>query len=182
MSTLAASRADAVEIVPQDAVIGAEVRGVDLSKPLDPETFARIEAAYDRHTVLIFRNQKLTPAQHIAFGAHFGPLEIHVLKRYLLEGHPEILLISNLVKENGEFLGLPDAGQTHPSRRIALPCSSGGGGTDSAHVSGSPRGRPPDTPQSAGIASQPFSCAPQQMNLSTSCATNNERSSLPGAF
>ena len=101
-----------IEVVPQDAPIGAEIRGVDLSKPMDPQTLARIEAAYDRHTVLIFRNQRLTPEQHIAFGSLFGPLELHVLKRYLLASHPEILLISNILKEDGDFLGLPDAGQT----------------------------------------------------------------------
>jgi taurine dioxygenase len=103
---------DRIEVIPQDAAIGAEIRGVDLSKPIDPQTLAKIEAAYDRHTVLIFRNQRLAPAQHIAFGALFGPLEIHVLKRYLLAEHPEILLSSNILKEDGDFLGLPDAGQT----------------------------------------------------------------------
>jgi taurine dioxygenase len=112
MSALAESVADDIQIIPQDAVIGAEVRGVDLSKPIDPYTFAKIEAAYDRHTVLIFRDQKLTPEQHIAFARKFGPLEIHVLKKYLLAGHPEILLISNVLKDDGDFLGLPDAGQT----------------------------------------------------------------------
>lgn len=106
------SVADTIEVVPFDAAIGAEIRGVDISKPIDPKTFAVIDAAYDRHTVLVFRNQKLTPEQHIAFGRYFGPLEIHVLKRYLLENHPEILVVSNIVKEDGEFIGLPDAGQT----------------------------------------------------------------------
>lgn len=114
MAALAASAAasGAIEIVRQDAVIGAEIRGVDLSRPLDPQTFAEIEAAYNEHTVLVFRDQRLTPEQHIAFARRFGPLEIHVLKKYLLAGYPEILLISNLVKDDGEFLGLPDAGQT----------------------------------------------------------------------
>jgi taurine dioxygenase len=105
-------RSDHPEIIPYDAAIGAEVRGVDLSKPLDDAVFARIEAAYDRHTVLVFRNQNLTPDQHIAFGRRFGPLEVHVLKRYLLPDYPEILVVSNVVRENGEFIGLPDAGQT----------------------------------------------------------------------
>jgi taurine dioxygenase len=113
MSALAhGDAAEDVRIIPQDAPIGAEVRGVDLSKPLDSRTFATIEAAYDRHTVLVFRNQTLTPAQHVAFGRNFGPLEIHVLKKYLLPGQPEILLISNIVKDDGELLGLADAGQT----------------------------------------------------------------------
>jgi taurine dioxygenase len=69
------------EIIPYDAAIGAEVCGIDLSKPLDAAVFARIEAAYDRYTVLVFRGQQLTPEQHIAFGRRFGPLETHVLKR-----------------------------------------------------------------------------------------------------
>ena len=114
MSVMAAGSvvAEDIEIIPQSAVIGAEIRGVDLSKPLARLTFAKIEQAYDRYTVLIFRDQKLTPEQHVAFGRLFGPLEIHVLKRYLLPGQPELLLISNIVKEDGKFLGLPDAGQT----------------------------------------------------------------------
>src|SRR5258708_22034006 len=103
---------DKTKITPQDAPIGAEVIGVDLSKPIDPQTFAKIEAGYDRHTVLIFRNQTLTPEQHIQFGRRFGPLEIHVLKRYLLSDYPEILVVSNVLEEDGDFLGLPDAGQT----------------------------------------------------------------------
>src|SRR4029079_11986981 len=69
MSALAASAVieDDIQVIPQDAVIGAEIGGVDLSKPLAARTFARIEAAYDRHTVLVFRDQKLTPEQHIGF-------------------------------------------------------------------------------------------------------------------
>jgi taurine dioxygenase len=100
------------EIVPYDAAIGAEVYGVDLSKPLDDAVFALIEAAYDCHTVLVFRGQRLTPEQHIAFSRRFGPLENHVLNRYLLPHHPQILVISNILGENGEFIGVPDAGQT----------------------------------------------------------------------
>lgn len=101
-----------LEIVKMDAPIGAEVRGVDLSQPLDDDTFAAIDDAYNRHTVLVFRDQKLTPEQEIAFGRRFGPLEIHVRHEYLLEGHPEILVVSNVLKPDGSFLGLPDAGQT----------------------------------------------------------------------
>jgi taurine dioxygenase len=127
------------EIIPLDAVIGAEVRGVDLSEPLDDAVFAKVEAAYDRHTVLVFRNQKLTPEQHIAFGRCFGPLEIHVLKRYLLPDHPEILVLSNIVRENSEFIGLPDAGQTwhtdtsyrtRPSRGSIPGVNDHGGGSE----------------------------------------------------
>jgi taurine dioxygenase len=101
-----------VRIRPLPAPLGASVDGVDLSTPLDSETFRQIEDAYDRHSVLVFRDQKLTPQQHIAFGRLFGPLEIHVVKKALLTDFPEILLISNVKNEAGEDIGLADAGQT----------------------------------------------------------------------
>jgi taurine dioxygenase len=101
-----------IKIEPTGAAVGAEVTGVDLSQDLAAETFSLIEEAYDRHTVLVFRDQQLTPDQHIRFGARFGPLEIHVVKKALLAGHPEILLVSNIKNDAGEDIGLSDAGQT----------------------------------------------------------------------
>ena len=58
-----------------DATLGAEVRGVDLSQPLDEEAFAEIEAAWHAHAVLIFPDQGLGDAAHIAFTRRFGRLE-----------------------------------------------------------------------------------------------------------
>ncbi|MBY0271056.1 MAG: TauD/TfdA family dioxygenase [Burkholderiales bacterium] len=99
-------------VVPLNAPIGAEIRGIDLSQDMDPELMRQIEAAYDRYSVLVFRNQRLTPEQQIRFSGFFGALEIHVLKPYLLQGHPEILVVSNIRDDEGHFIGLPDAGQT----------------------------------------------------------------------
>jgi len=101
-----------LKIIPTGAPIGAFVEGVDLSKELDAHTFAQIEDAYDRHTVLVFRGQHLTPEQHISFARRFGALEIHLAKRALLAGYPEILLVSNVKDDTGEDIGLSDAGQT----------------------------------------------------------------------
>jgi taurine dioxygenase len=109
MTAMTASR---IAIKPTDAPIGAEIIGVDLSQNLDTDTFEQIDDAYNRHTVLIFRNQTLTPEQHIRFGRRFGPLEIHVAKQALLGGYPEILLVSNVKNEAGQDIGLADAGQT----------------------------------------------------------------------
>lgn len=95
-----------------NAPIGAEVQGVDLSENLEIDVLSRIEEAYDRYSVLVFRDQQITPEQHIRFSRHFGPLEVHVLKQYLLAGHPEILVVSNVKNEAGQFLGLSDAGRT----------------------------------------------------------------------
>jgi taurine dioxygenase len=92
------------------APLGVEIAGVDLAQTLDDETFEQIREAYYRHSVIVFRDQKLTPDQQVSFSRRFGELEIHVLKQYLLPGHPEILVVSNIV-ENGRLIGLADAGR-----------------------------------------------------------------------
>ena len=93
-----------------DAPAGAEIAGVDLSKRLDEEPFNRIRNAYFEHSIIVFRSQQLTPAQQVDFSRRFGELEIHVLKQFLLPGHPEILVVSNIV-EDGRPIGLADAGR-----------------------------------------------------------------------
>ncbi|MEA9588961.1 TauD/TfdA family dioxygenase [Xanthomonas sp. WHRI 10064A] len=105
----AAVQTSGVRIVPFDAPLGAEVIGLDLSQPLDAATFARIHQAHLDHHVLVFRDQRITPAQQVDFSRRFGPLQIHVLRNFQLRGHPEVLVVSN-IKENGEPIGLGDAG------------------------------------------------------------------------
>ena len=93
-----------------DAPLGAEIEGLDLSRPLDDESFAAVRRAFlDSQGVLVLRDQRISPEQHIAFSRRFGPLMIHVLKQYLLPGHPEILLVSNVIRD-GKPVGLGDAG------------------------------------------------------------------------
>jgi taurine dioxygenase len=93
------------------APLGAEIRGLDLASPLDDGTFAEVRKCFlDSEGVLILRDQHITPEQHIAFSRRFGPLAIHVLHQFLLPGHPEILLVSNVI-ENGKPIGLGDAGR-----------------------------------------------------------------------
>lgn len=99
-----------VEVRPLTAHIGAEVLGLDLSRPLEPDQIARVQEAFGHHSVLVFRNQTITPEEHIAFSRHFGRLEIHVLTQYLLKEHPEILVLSNIL-EDGKQVGIVDAGQ-----------------------------------------------------------------------
>lgn len=98
-----------LHIRPLDAPLGAEVLGLDLSRPVEADDFARIHRAHLDHHLLVFRSQRITPAQQIAFSRRFGPLQIHVLRQFQLAGHPEILVVSNVV-ENGQPIGLGDAG------------------------------------------------------------------------
>ena len=104
-----ADSASRLEIRPFDAPCGAEVIGLDLSRPLGGDDFARIHRAHLAHHVLVFRDQDITPAQQVAFSRRFGPLQIHVLHQFGLAGHPEILVVSNIM-ENGRPIGLGDAG------------------------------------------------------------------------
>jgi len=98
------------QILPKNAPLGAEVRGIDLSESLSPGIFARIEAAFHEFGVLVFPAQKLTEAQHVQFSKLFGKLEIHVLKQYLDNGFPEIHVISNM-KVGDKPVGIADAGR-----------------------------------------------------------------------
>ncbi|MBA2964369.1 MULTISPECIES: TauD/TfdA dioxygenase family protein [Ramlibacter] len=98
-----------LEIRPLSNALGAEVLGLDLTRPLPDEDFRRIHRAHLDHHVLVFRDQRITPAQQIAFSRRFGPLQIHVLRDFQLPGHSEVLVVSN-IRENGRPIGLGDAG------------------------------------------------------------------------
>jgi taurine dioxygenase len=108
MPRLSASR-PAFTINPFGVPLGAEVVGLDLAQPLDADDFARLHRAHLDHHVLVFRDQHITPAQQVAFSRRFGALQIHVLRQFQLPSDPEVLIISN-VKENGQPIGLGDAG------------------------------------------------------------------------
>jgi len=95
---------------PLSAVLGAEVLGADLSQPMDDSLFDGLRRAWlEANGVLVFRDQHLTPDQHVAFSRRFGPLEKHVLAKYLLPGYPEIYRVSNKV-EGGVPQGREKAG------------------------------------------------------------------------
>jgi taurine dioxygenase len=100
---------NSITFTPLGNPIGAAVGGVDLSKPLDDATFAEIEDAFARWSVIVFRDQRLTPESQLAFAQRFGGLEINAFDRYALEGFPGILKVSNIV-ESGRALGYADAG------------------------------------------------------------------------
>jgi taurine dioxygenase len=101
-----------ISVVPTEAPLGAEIRGVDLSQSLDDETFSEIERAYAEREVIFFRNQKITPEQHVAFARRFGSLEIHNVQQFALKSCPEVLVLSNIKDGDGNFTGLADAGRT----------------------------------------------------------------------
>jgi taurine dioxygenase len=77
-------------VVPMTAVLGAEIRGLDLARPLAPDTLAALRRALNEHQVLFFRDQQLTPEQQIEFGRGFGELGTHPYVE-ASAAHPEVI-------------------------------------------------------------------------------------------
>jgi len=90
---------------------GARITGVDLSKPLDDNTFDQVSKAFFDNEVVFFPGQNLTPDQQIAFTRRFGVLEHHVRKEARLGDHPEIFILSNKLDAQGNAIGAMDAGR-----------------------------------------------------------------------
>jgi taurine dioxygenase len=88
----------------------AEVVGADLAR-LSEEVFGQIRKAHLEQGVLVFRDQDLTPQEHIAFSRRFGPLQVHPMMQFNLEGAPEILMVSSDRHSDGRPKGIADAGR-----------------------------------------------------------------------
>ena len=85
-------------------IIGAEIGGIDLSKPLGNQAADEIHRALAENLVIFFRDQHLTPEQHLAFGRQFGDLHIHPAAPHA-PGHKELMIIhadKDSPRANGE--------------------------------------------------------------------------------
>ena len=83
---------ETIVVEPLNPVIGAEIRGVDLSRPLGNQTFEEIHRALLEHLVVFFRDQEIDLDQQKAVGRRFGKLHIHP-SAPSPAGHPEVLVI-----------------------------------------------------------------------------------------
>jgi taurine dioxygenase len=98
--------------MPTPQGFGAEIQGVDL-RTIDDDDFSGIYRAWLSHSVLLFRGQILTDHDLIAFSNKFGGLDLAPIQesgRRFVEGHPEIYVVSNVIK-NGEPIGSLGAGE-----------------------------------------------------------------------
>ena len=79
----------APDVKPLAGGLGAEILGIDLRKPPSAAAWRRIDDAFAAHGVIFFRDQDLTPEQHVAFAGHFGPINVN---RFFtpVPGHPQI--------------------------------------------------------------------------------------------
>lgn len=89
--------------------LGATVSGIDLSQDFSDAEIAALRDAFNTHGLLLFRGQDVSPEDHVRFSRRFGELEHHVLNDALLDGLPEIYILSNL-KKDGKRVGRAGAG------------------------------------------------------------------------
>ena len=93
----------AIGLFPITSSFAAEVGDVDLSQPLSAEVLGEINSAFSKYSVLVFPDQRLSTAQHLAFARQMGPLETSISvyrKGEQLRISEELADVSNLSPEN----------------------------------------------------------------------------------
>lgn len=93
-----AEPSDDLDIRPLSSALGAEIHGLDLSRALSNSQFAAIRETYRRYGVIFFRDQELTPEQHIAFARRWGEINVNRFFKPV-EGYP---MIAEVRKEPGQ--------------------------------------------------------------------------------
>ena len=113
--------AKGVEVIQLAEACGAEVRGIDMVNGVDEAGLAVLRDALNKHAVVLIRGQKLTPAQQTAFTKQLGEMRTSFYNRYGVPEHPELSIVSNIKREDGEALGIADAGMLWHTDASYLP-------------------------------------------------------------
>jgi alpha-ketoglutarate-dependent 2,4-dichlorophenoxyacetate dioxygenase len=91
-----------MEIVPLGPGFGVELRGVTLNDvAADDAAYGAVRAAFEEHSVLVFRDQDVTDEGQIAFSRRFGPLEVTKVGS---EGFGSNLVILKTLDDNGNIV------------------------------------------------------------------------------
>jgi taurine dioxygenase len=101
-----------IEVTPLSPACGAEISGVDLSKPLSAREVAAIKDAWGKHLVLVFRGQKVCQDDQLRFAAYFGdlgsrkkaPEPLRARAEGIQQDNEKVLLVTN-IKVDGQPIG-----------------------------------------------------------------------------
>ena len=101
-----------ISIRPLTPAFAGEVAGVDCRRPLEAQEVAAIEAGMDRYAVLVFRDQRLSDEQQLAFTRRFGELENYATPGHIAKSEekrlgPGMADFSNL-DQDGNILSAED--------------------------------------------------------------------------
>jgi len=101
-----------IKVTPLSAACGAEISGVDLSKPLSKHEVAAIKAAWAKHLALVFRGQQVSQDDQLRFASYFGdlgsrkkaPEPLRARAEGVQQDHEKVLLVTN-IKVDGQPIG-----------------------------------------------------------------------------
>jgi alpha-ketoglutarate-dependent taurine dioxygenase len=108
MAHLAERTISTIQVRQLNSALGAEVRGVDMRKPMDDDTFRAVHDAWMKHLVLVFPEQHVTDAEHVVFTRRFGDPEIFHQNIIKSKSVREIFRVSN-VDEDGQLMPATNA-------------------------------------------------------------------------
>jgi taurine dioxygenase len=90
--------------------LGAELHGLDIDAGLDDEQMGFVRDSLHGHSVVLLRNQHISPQMQVAFSKRLGPpLRVSLFTEHKPEGVNELTVVSNIVR-NGKPIGVMDAG------------------------------------------------------------------------
>jgi taurine dioxygenase len=109
---VATTKAASITVTPLSPACGAEISGIDLSKPLSRQEVEAVKAAWDKHLVLIFRGQELSQDDQLRFASYFGDLgsrkkapdALRSRAEGVQQDHEKVLLVTN-IKVDGQPIG-----------------------------------------------------------------------------
>jgi len=101
-----------IQVTPLSSACGAEISGVDLTRPLSHEMVQAIKDAWGKHLVLVFRGQKISQDDQLRFASYFGelgdrkkaPEQLRSRAEGIEQDHKKILLVTN-IKVDGRPIG-----------------------------------------------------------------------------
>ena len=84
-----------MDVVPLTPVLGAEVTGLDWSRPLGDDELDAVHKALLDHHVLVLRGARLTPEEHVALGERLGEVEVHAFFPNLGPGQERVSVLDS---------------------------------------------------------------------------------------
>ena len=93
-----------LKVTPYSSALGALISGVDLAQPLGDAEFAVIRQAFHDHGVIFFRDQQITPEQHLAFARRWAPIDVNRFFKPV-EGYPEIAEVRKEAEQTTNIAG-----------------------------------------------------------------------------
>src|SRR3954454_10560751 len=101
-----------IQVTPSSSACGAEIKGIDVTRPLSAAEVQAIKDAWGKHLVLVFRGQKISQDDQLRFASYFGelgdrkkaPEQLRSRAEGIQQDHKKILLVTN-IKVDGNSIG-----------------------------------------------------------------------------